>query len=162
VHRATALEDVDTQLPVETDRRMDTQRGGGRLMAGSLWATQKHRPFTRLRTDLQAAQLFLPSLGQPRHDGAGGIGFDELLGHPEALCGKLGLDPYQLPLVQPLVDEAREVRAARRSNDNDLAAVCNHPAERRSEQAPLQNRRLGRQHLGHRPEGPATSGQLCI
>lgn len=100
-------------------------------MARGLGPAEEYQPLAGLGTDLQAAQLLGPDLGQPGDDGAGGVGLDDLLGDPEAFGRRLGLDPDELPFGEAQVLQARQVRMPGRADDHDLAARVHHGAQAR-------------------------------
>ena len=82
---------------------------------------QENWCFAALRAHLESTQLVGSGFRQPRNDGARRVGLDELFGGPKPLRRDISLNPHQLPVVQTHMGQAREVRVARRSNDNDLA-----------------------------------------
>ena len=79
--------------------------------------------------DLQPAQLLRPRLRQPGKHGALGIGLDELLGRPEALRRRGGLDPHEVVRADAFVLQARQVRLLGRPDQDHLAAVSDDPAQ---------------------------------
>lgn len=160
--RAAALEHADAEFPIESDRRVHAHGRRGGFVTGSLWPAEEYEAVAGLGTHLQSAKLLLPSLWQPRHDGARSVRFDELLSDPQALGRKFSLHPDQLPFVETFVHQAREVGMAARADDDDLAAVGHHAPKRRAEQAPLEHRWLGCQHLGQGLPGPTSAWEFGV
>lgn len=108
---------------------------------------------------LQAPDLIGAGLRQPGQHRASGIGLDELLGHPEAVCGRLGLDPHHLICGQAELGQTASMRLLGRGYEQDLATVRNQGWEAAPEQAPFAQRGLGGQDFGQRAGGPASTGQ---
>lgn len=153
---------MNLQLPVEAEARLHAQGRGRCLVLGRIRSAQEHQPFAGLRAHLKPAQLLLAGLWKPGDQGTCGVGLDELFGHPQALSRCFCLDPYEMSVVQPLVREAWQVRVARRTNDHDLAARCNDAAQRRAQQTPFDDARLGAEYFRHRLGRPTAARQLGI
>lgn len=108
---------------------------------------------------LQAPDLVGAGLGQPGQHRAAGIGFDELLGHPEALRGRLGLDPHHLVGGNAELGQAAGMGLLWRGHEQELAALLDQGGQAAAEQAPLAQRGLGGQDFGQGARGPAAPGQ---
>lgn len=89
------------QLPIEPEADLHAQRGGRGLVLRRLRPAQEHRPGTGLRAQLRPAQLLGPHLRQPGHHRLVRVGLEQLLGGPQPLGRRFGLDPHETPLVQP-------------------------------------------------------------
>lgn len=108
---------------------------------------------------LQAPDLVGAGLGQPRQYRAAGVGLDKLLGHPQALSGRPGLDPHHLVGWYAELGQAAGMGLLWRGDKQELTTVLDQGGNAAAEQAPLAERRLGRQDLGQRAGGPAAAGQ---
>jgi hypothetical protein len=143
-----ALQQMDMKVPVKTEAELDAQRRRRGFVLRRCWAAQEDGPLARLCTDLQAPNLLLPGLGQPRNQQPSRIGLDQLLGNPQALRRGFGLNPDEMALVEAGVFQTRQVGRLRRSDHDDVATVCHDLAHGRCKQAPLRDSRLRLQDLG--------------
>ena len=83
VRRALALQQVDVQLPVQTEPELHAKRRRRGFVFRRCRPAQEDRPVAGLRAHLQASNLLLPGLGQPGDQQARCVRLDELLGHPQ-------------------------------------------------------------------------------
>ena len=84
MHRATTLQDMDLQFPVQPEAGYHAQGRGRRLVLGRGGSEQEDRPLAGLRAHLQPANLLGAGLGQPGDQCAAGIALDQLFGAPQA------------------------------------------------------------------------------
>ena len=111
---------------------------------------------------LQAAQLVRSGLRQPGKHSTRGIGFDQLLGGPQAfrrcICGQpddaLGGDTH--------LRQTGCIGALRGGHQEQLAAIGHQLAQTRCQQPPFAQRGLGLQQLGKPLGGPTATGKLGI
>ena len=102
MRRAPALEHLDMQSPSPARSAPCTRSGAAEASCSA--AAGRHRntgPVAGLRAHLQAANLLGPGLGQPGDQRAAGAGLDQLLGAPQALGRRVGLDPDQVRSSMP-------------------------------------------------------------
>lgn len=93
---ATALEDAQVDMPASAKRHQGTQRRRRGLALRRYGAEQENRRLAGLGVHLDAADLVSTCLGQPGEHRPPWVGFDQLLGDPQALRGCLRLDPHHL------------------------------------------------------------------
>jgi len=111
---------------------------------------------------LQSSNLLGPRLGQPGEDGAGRIGFDDLLGSPEAIGRGCRLYPDQLVNAQSQLGQPAHMRLLGRRHQVQAPPLACERWDGRPEQAPLADRCLRRQELRQAAPGPAATRKLGI
>lgn len=131
-------------------------------MASGFGAAEEDKTVARQRANLEPAQLLWSDFGQPDDDRTGGVRLDELLRRPEPLRRRVGLDPYELPLAQSHVLQARQVRMPGRADDHDLATGLHDLTETGRKEPPLDDGRLSGQNFGDGPARPSATGQLHV
>ena len=153
---------MNVESPVQTEPELDAKWRRRRFVFCRSRSAQEDLPIAGLCTHLQASNLFLARLRQPRDEETCSVRLDQLLRHPEAFSRSFGLNPDEVSLVEAGVLQPRQVRRLRRAHDHDVAAAGNDLAHRWSEQAPLRNRRLRLEDFGESVAGPAAAWKLGI
>ncbi len=161
--RALALEHVHEQFPVQPGARQQPQRRGRRLLRRARRAANQHRRLAARRQHLQAPDLLRAHLRQPGDQRAAGVGLDQLLGAPEPLGRRLGLDPDQL-LARSTPPAAARAHAAARGGPTSTTerpaahTSRNTPPSKRHSNVPLCAVRISvRLWPGQPPPGKAAS-----
>ena len=162
VRRPLALDQVQPQLPVDAETRLQTQGRGRGLMLGRSRAKKDYRSVAALGAHLRPPDLFLTRLRHPAQDHACGVGLAQLLDGPQPLERLVRVDPHQMPFVEPQMDKSWNIRGLGRPDHHDLLALRNQGAHRGCQKTPLEDGRLHLEHLGQRTAGPPAAGQLRI
>src|SRR5450830_1956385 len=127
---AFALQNLDVKLPVVTERRQNTQRGGRSIELCRLRPEEKDRAIAGLGMHLQAAQLLGTRLRQPSQDGATTrIGLHKLLSGPQPFGRGVGGNPDQVLFCNPQFDQPWGMGAFGWPYQQDLAPTGHQPSQ---------------------------------
>lgn len=160
--RASALEDVDLQLPVHAEGGHDPKRRCRGLVLSGGRPEQEHQPRACVGAHLEPANLLRARLGQPGDEGSTGTGLHQLFDCPQPLGGRVDLNPDEVLFVDPGVQQARQVWRLWWPDHDHGAAAGHDTAQRWPDESPFEDGRLGAQDLGDALSWPATTGQLRI
>ena len=162
MRRATPLDDVNPDLPIDAKGGKDAQWRGRRLVLCCRRPKQERWPLAGLSANLQPPDLLGPCLRQPGDERATRSRLHELLRAPKALGRGLCLNPDQVFFVDAGMVQTGQMGSLRRPDHHHVAAAADDVPQRGPNEAPLEDRLLWAQHLGQRLARPATAGQFGI
>lgn len=152
----------DQRVRARPQRQVQAQGGGRGLGQGPFRTEQENRSGLPARACLQPSHLRGSGLGQPAQHRPQSIGQQGLFGGPQALGRGDCLDADHPFGRQALLRQTGQVRDMGWADQQHVSASRDHLTERRQQQAPLGQARLGLQNLAEGLARPAAAWQFGI